>query len=145
MNATVHKLLTIGLLSLCAAGLSVQGQTASPGPNSRNANVDKEDPNNPDTPEHSIPNQEAPGTGNDDEGGAAGTTTPSGGDGSSTTENRDPTQHTQRGALEQSEVLQDCDALERSEQEMCKEALRKQTETVTEKEDSSSDTNAQTD
>lgn len=101
MNTTMRKLLTVGLLSLCAAGMSAQSQTASPGPSSRNANVDKEDPNKPDTPEHEIPNQEAPGSGDNDDGQAAGTVTPSGGDGSATTENRDPTQPIPRNSAEQ--------------------------------------------
>lgn len=78
-----RKLATAGLLSLCVAGLSIQAQTASPGPPSRNANVDREDPNKPDTPEHEIPNQEAPGSGNNDDRGAAGESTPTGGDGTS--------------------------------------------------------------
>lgn len=98
MNMTVRTLLTAGLLSLCVAGFTVQSQTASPGPPSRNVNVDKEDPNKPDTPANEIPNQEAPGSGNNNDEGATGTTTPTGGDGSSTTENREPTQPIQRGA-----------------------------------------------
>lgn len=96
-----RKLVTAGLLSLCAAGLSIQAQTASPGPPSRNANVDKEDPNKPDTPAHETPSQEAPGSGNNNDRGAAGQSTPSAGDGSSATENRDPTQPIPRNSAEQ--------------------------------------------
>src|SRR5690554_4125253 len=133
MSTTMRKLLTVGLLSLCAAGMSAQSQTASPGPPSRNANVDKEDPNKPDTPKHEVPNQEAPGSGNNNDGGAAGTATPSGGDGSSTTTNRDPTQHTQPGMLEKNNAAntaRDCEALSDSEKERCEQDVKKQTDTV---------------
>lgn len=133
MSTTMRKLLTVGLLSLCAAGMSAQSQTASPGPSSRNANVDKEDPNKPDTPEHEIPNQEAPGSGDTHDGAAAGTVTPSGGDGSPTTTNRDPTQHTQRGTMEKNDATnaaQDCQALTGPEKEACEDDVKKQTDTV---------------
>lgn len=136
MTTTARKLLTIGLLSFCAMGLSVQAQTASPGPNSRNANVDKEDPNKPDTPEHEIPNQEAPGSGNHQSGGAAGTLTPTGGDGSVATENRDPTQPIQSDTAKQNNAertKQDCEALTGSEKEMCQKALERQTDTIQDK------------
>lgn len=84
MTTTIaRKLATAGLLSLCVAGLNIQAQTASPGPPSRNANVDREDPNKPKTPEHEIPNQEAPGSGANNDHGAAGKSTPTGGDGTS--------------------------------------------------------------
>lgn len=137
MNTTMRKLLTVGLLSLCAAGMSAQSQTASPGPSSRNANVDKEDPNKPNTPEHEVPSQEAPGSGDTRDGAAAGTLTPSGGDGSSTTTGRDPTQHTQRGAMEQNNAAnaaRDCEALSDSEKEVCEQEIKKQTDTVGNKE-----------
>lgn len=102
MNAILtRKLVTAGLLSLCVVGLSIQAQTASPGPPSRNANVDREDPNKPDTPEHEIPNQEAPGSGTNNDTGAAGQSTPTGGDGSAMKTNRDPTQQIPRNSAEQ--------------------------------------------
>jgi len=133
MSTTMRKLLTVGLLSLCAAGMSAQSQTASPGPSSRNANVDKEDPNKPDTPKHEVPNQEAPGSGNNNDGAAAGTVTPSGGDGSPTTAGRDPTQHTQRGMMEKNsaaDTARDCEALPDAEKEMSEQEVKKQTRTV---------------
>lgn len=137
MKTTVRKLLTVGLLSLCAAGLSVQSQTASPGPGSRNANVDKEDPNKPDTPEHEIPNQEAPGSGSNDDQGAAGTSTPTGGDGSPTTENNDPTQPMQRGTTEQNNATQDCNTLSGIEKYACEQTLSNQADTTNDKETAS--------
>lgn len=122
-TAMTRKLLTAGLLSLCAAGLTVQAQTASPGPPSRNANVDKEDPNKPDTPEHEIPSQEAPGSGNNNDRGAAGETTPTGGDGSPTMDNRDPTQPIPRNSAEQnaSTTSQDCGELKGAEKAACEQ------------------------
>lgn len=143
MNTTLRKLLTVGLLSLCAAGMSAQSQTASPGPSSRNANVDKEDPNKPDTPEHEIPNQEAPGSGNNDNSGAAGTATPTGGDGSSATTHHDPTQPIQHDTAEKnkaSDAAKDCAALAGDEKEMCEQEVTKQTDTMENKESAPSAT-----
>src|SRR5690554_2823468 len=93
MNSTTRNLTVAIVLGLSVIALGAQAQTASPGPSSRNANVDKEDPNKPDTPAHEIPNHEAPrSVNNDNYTGAAGTSTPTGGDASTTTKNMGVTQ-----------------------------------------------------
>lgn len=128
MNTILRHTLTAGVLVLCTIGLNVQSQTASPGPGSRNANVDREDPNKPDTPEHEIPSQEAPGSGNNNEEGAAGTSTPTGGDGSNATVNRDPTQPIQGQQDKQtppSSRVQDCDTLTGESRKVCEQELAK--------------------
>lgn len=127
MKPLFRHTLMAGMLALCVTGLSVEAQTASPGPGSRNVNVDREDPNKPDTPEHEIPAQEAPGSGNRDEPGAAGTTTPTGGDGSDATQNRNPTQHTQSpqdsmtSEKASNKQKHNCDKLTGAEKEKCEQ------------------------
>lgn len=107
MNTKIRTVLIAGTLSLCAVGLSAQSQTASPGPNSRNANVDREDPNKPDTPENKIPHQHAPGSGNNAQSGAAGSESPTGGDGTPSTATGDVTQPIQNHSGEHGNTAQD--------------------------------------
>lgn len=136
MKLILRHTLMVGVLAFCVAGLNVQSQTASPGPSSRNANVDREDPNKPKTPEHEIPAQEAPGSENSRDPGAAGTTTPTGGDGSNATQNRDPTQPVQ-GAVQKQDphasTTRDCDILSGDQKEMCEQEIAKQSKTLDQK------------
>lgn len=120
------QFLAMGLLGLCAVGLNAQAQTASGGPNSRNANVDKEDPNKPNTPQHDVNKQPAPGSRSNADKGAAGESTPTGGDGSNATKNRDVTQPIQGIDESRRENQPDCEAMTGPEKEICEKQDEKQ-------------------